>query len=348
MTSVERWASAPPELSDESYNRLYERSKQLAKAEFLPKTLKGKPDNIMAIALTAHDLGMPLTLTTLGKFHVIEGRVEPSAQLMLGVAASRGHDIWIDYADNDRALVKGRRAGNDRVDSFEFTMERARTAGLLDSWVEHWVEGSGRRKYVLGSTAEPPAWAKKLIDAGAVKRNQAWHTYPIEMLTNAAIRRACRAICPDVLLGLPATSYDFAGPTEPETSSGGVHGASESASQADRMPPAAPAGVTPDDEDIAEAELVDDDDLVDDAWRQSFAIACTGAGLGADERHAIIDAATSGRTRTSKGLRRSEVGEVRRWFRSVIEGDPPPYRFLELDGAIVIAPRNAETPGEAA
>lgn len=403
MTAIERWAAAPPELSEESMDRLYERCKRLAKADFLPKQLKGKPDNIMAIALTAADLGMPTTLTTIKKFHIIEGEVVESVQVLLGLAASRGHDIWVDYQDEDRAVVLGKRAGGQRVERFEFTRERARTAGLLDHWYEEWYDsGSGnrKRKWVIKEGETPPVWVTRDGSKAVKKRNEYWWSWPVEAVTNAAVRRAVRAICPDVLLGLPSTVNDFAGPAGSDETSGGGEAAGVP------QPPAAPPPVPhEDDDDIVDGELVDDEDatteggddgsdaaampedttvdsgevqdqttpagaepepaspvqgqgdegtaeaapdgpaptsIVGDEWRKTFAIVCNEAGLDADQRHAIISYATRGRTATSKELRTDEVADVRVWFRAVTEGDPPPYRFLELDGALVIAPRSPE------
>lgn len=399
MSAIERWAAAPPELSEESMDRLYERCKRLAKADFLPKQLKGKPDNIMAIAITAADLGMPTTLTTIKKFHIIDGEVVESVQVLLGLAASRGHDIWVDYQDEDRAVVLGKRAGSQRVERFEFARDRAATAGLLDHWFEEWYDsgnGQRKRKWVIKEGEAPPAWVTRDGSKAVKKRNEYWWSWPVEAVTNAAVRRAVRAICPDVLLGLPSTLQDFAGPaTADETSSDG--GVTHSA----------PVAGATDDDDIVDGELVDehenpaqaggDDDVavegdagghenpgeaqdqstpadaasepaadpagdrgpedaadvdappdpaptnvVGDEWRKTFAIVCNEAGLDADQRHAIISYATRGRTQTSKELRTDEVGDVRIWFRAVTEGDPPPYRFLELDGAVVIAPRSPE------
>jgi len=408
MSAIERWASAPPELSEESMDRLYERCKRLAKADFLPKQLRGKPDNVMAIALTAADLGMPTTLTTLKKFHIIDGEVVESVQVLLGLAASRGHDIWVDYQDEDRAVVLGKRAGNQRVERFEFTRERAGTAGLLDHWYEEWYDsgtGNRKRKWVIKEGETPPAWVTRDGSKAVKKRNEYWWGWPVEAVTNAAVRRAVRAICPDVLLGLPSAIHDFAGPAgADETSSGGAHGAPPDVADG-AHPSAAPAG-EPSDDDIVDGEIVEDENatseggddgaaaeampgdttadpgevqdqttpagtepeppstakeqgdegspavaapggpappsIVGDEWRKTFAIVCNEAGLDADQRHAIISYATRGRTQTSKELRTDEVGDVRIWFRAVTEGSPPPYRFLELDGAVVIAPRSPE------
>lgn len=370
MTSVERWAEAPPELTDHDWANLERKAKVLASSSLVPKSLQGKPSDIVAIGITAHDLGLPLTLTTLGKFFVANGKVEPTAQLMVGVALSRGHQLWwVTEADNeDRATIAGQRRGSDRVEEFTFTIKQAEDAGLLDTWVERKIQKEGDRyptteKITVDQpTTGPvpdkdlPEWARKKRAAGDVKRNAQWWNWRPDMLRAAATRRCCRSICPDVLLGLPNVDFDTGQPLvleRPETAGGG-----EPAPSAEDA--ATPVGDTPDDEDVVDAEVVEDgpssydgdtesddhqagDDpaeLVDDTWRQSFAIACNGAGLNADQRHAIIDAATAGRTRTSKEIYRGDVGAVRRWFRAVTEGEPPEYRFLELDGIVVIAPRD--------
>lgn len=369
MTSVERWVEPVQELTTEGIERLYELSKRYAKAEFLKKHYRGKPDNIMAVFLTAHDLRLPPTLTTLNKFHIIEGVPEPHVQVLLGLAATYGHEIWIDHQDMERAVVKGRRAGGDRIDTFEFTMERAVRAGLLDEWWEEWYDSGGgqrKRKWVIKEGETPPAWVTRQGSKAERKKNDYWHSWPEDALANAAARRACRSICPHVLLGLPSAMVDF----EPdhETSGGGAQDAAPRAGRGEDAAPTAPAGAPPDDEpededivdaDVVDADVVEDDDqgdpdpepeqdpptsrVVDDKWKQTFAMSCSGAGLTDDQRHAILHYATSGRTSTSKELLVSEVPAVREWFVKVTKGD---YRFLELDGSVVIAPRSPEAPAD--
>lgn len=362
MSAIERWSGAPPELTEEGMERLYERCKRLAKFEKLPKTLKGKPDNVMAVALTINDLGMPVTLTTLRKFHIINDEVVESAQVLLGLAAARGHDIWIEYQDAERAIVKGRRAGGQRVDTFTFTREQAGTAGLLDHWWEEWYgdqDNRRLRKWVIREGESPPIWVTKEGSKAVKKRNEYWHGWPVDAVTNAALRRAVRSICPDVLLGLPSSAHEFTGPAEPDDAAVGGDGQVNASEQAGAAGSAAgdvtPDGDPPDDEDVVDGEVVEDDDhdqgteppaepgaLVGDKWRQTFAMTCNDVGLTADQRHAILHYATSGRTSTSKEIQVRDVPAVREWFHRVTDGD---YRFLELDGAVVIAPRSPEGVG---
>lgn len=354
MSAIERWAEAPPALTDQKWGELERTAKLLAGSSLVPKALRGKPADVMAIGITAHDLGLPLTLTTLSKFFVADGKVEPSAQLMIGAALSRGHELWFttDSDDDERATVAAKRRGSDRVQEFTFTVEQAEKSGRLASWYEEWYQtenGKRSRKWTIVDGETPPAWVTTdKIASGKVekKRNEAWHTYRPDMLRAAAVRRACRVVCPDVLLGLPSMDFD-AGPTEHEV-------------VAD-VEPDAVAHAEPEDDDVVDGEIVEDDEpaeaevwpadfppegstsaVVDSGWRQTFAMACGDRGLTADERHAIIHMATSGRTATSKELRKDEVAEVRRWFRAVTEGDPPDYRFADIDGALVIVPRSAD------
>lgn len=261
MTAIERWATAPPELSEESMDRMYERCKRLAKADFLPKQLRGKPDNIMAIAITAADLGMPTTLTTIKKFHIINGDVVESAQVLLGLAANRGHDIWVEFADEERAVVKGRRKGSQRVDTFTFTREQARTAGLLDYWWEEWYGDDNNRrmrKWVIKEGETPPTWVTAEKSKAVKKRNEYWWSWPEDAVTNAACRRAVRKICPDVLLGLPTTiDRDFAGPAGSDETAGGGGGSGA----VDHGGPGATPASDPD-EDIVDGEIVEDENPI--------------------------------------------------------------------------------------
>ena len=135
MTAVEQYRAG--EITDRQWAQLERQAKVFSKSGLVPKALKGKPDDIMAIALTARSLGLELTLSTLGQFHVIEGKVEPSAQLYVNLAYRAGHEIW-PASDNDetQATFYGRRKGSEREITITFTLEDARPAGLLDQWVE--------------------------------------------------------------------------------------------------------------------------------------------------------------------------------------------------------------------
>jgi hypothetical protein len=98
---------------------------------------------------------------------VIHGRPSLYAETMVALVQAAGHDIWTVESTETRAVVCGRRAGSDKVETAEFTMERARKAGY-------------------------------------VARNKKYVEDPIAMLYARAASIACRRTAPEVLKGIPA------------------------------------------------------------------------------------------------------------------------------------------------
>lgn len=154
-----------PDISDQEWDRLYKRSEQFARSSLVPDAYRNKADDIMAVAITARDLGMNLTLATLPHFFVVKGRVMASTQLMIAMAAQNGHEVWVESSDSEQATVCIQRSGSDRVHRFSFTLEMARRAGLAGKDV--------------------------------------WKQYQEAMLIYRAASRGLRVVCPEVLMGLP-------------------------------------------------------------------------------------------------------------------------------------------------
>ncbi|MBA3655650.1 MAG: hypothetical protein H0W70_15820 [Actinobacteria bacterium] len=376
MSAIEQWQD-PSEISDQQLASIQKQAAIYANSKIVPKHLQGKPDDITAIALTARGLGMPLTISVLKKFFVVNGGAEPMAQVMVGLALSHGHDVWqiSPSGDEESATYAGRRRGATRVDHFTFTIEDARRAHLLDSWVEKWRKDGQNWKLedrcvvaVDGADIpedELPDWALRLIGEGKLKRNDAWFNWRPDMLSAAASRRAVRGTCPEVLLGMDAV-VSAAGPEDLDGSVG--------------VPPSSPAASAPvvqheasdDDDDIVDAEIVEDGegapdhepageadttvdqpvtvptdderDVVSSGWRQHFAIVAKDQGWTDDQRHEILSFATKGRVRSSKDLWRAETNAVVQTVNRLKDGE---LRFIELDGAWHIGPRSPEGGPEA-
>lgn len=348
--AVEPWQQAPAELTDAEWNAYERKAKVFATSALCPRQFRNKPNDAMAVALTARDLHLPFTLTTLGKFFVVEGKVEPAAQLMVGLMVSRGHEIWDVRLDEEISVVAARRAGSPRAQEFSYSIEQAERAGRLDVWVERKVRREGEsydrtEKVVVESPAghpvpdaELPDWARKKRDAGHTMRNDAWFRYREDMLKASAVRRACRTVCPDVLLGLASVDLRTDSYAEAEI-------------ERDRQVAEEVGVPLADDDDIADAELVDDepaepeeapeppepvDDVVDEAWVQRFAIGCREQGWNDDQRHALIQFATRGRVSSTKQVRQSETSAVAAWFAGIVKGD---YRWIDTPEGWQIGPR---------
>jgi hypothetical protein len=187
------------------WKHLWARANVMCRSGLVPKALQGKPADTMAVLLACQDMGLPVSVTNLNQFHVIEGSPEPSAQLTLGLAHAAGYETRWGRNDNESAEIHIRRPGAAEVETFSFTIEDARTAHLLDEWVERWTSSGDRNrleKYVIGCGKPVPEWAQKLIDAGEIKHKDNWYNYPADMLRARAAKRAVKAVAPEVRLGI--------------------------------------------------------------------------------------------------------------------------------------------------
>lgn len=140
----------------------------VARTEFVPSGLRGKPDAITACVLFGHEVGIP-PMQALAKIHVIDGRPSMSAELMRAMVQRAGHDVWFEDTTTTRATLCGRRANwpDDRVSKVTWTMDDAKKAGL-----------DGR---------------------------QNWRKYPRAMLKARATGELCRDLFADVLGGISYT-----------------------------------------------------------------------------------------------------------------------------------------------
>ena len=188
------------------WKRLWARANLMCRTTLVPKALQGKPADTMAVLLACQDMGLPVSVTNLNQFHVIEGSPEPSAQLTLGLAHAAGYETRWGRNDDEVAELDIRRPGSDAWERFSFTADNARTAHLLDEWVEDWRSTQdGKRyavKYVLGSSPEVPEWAQKLINRGEIKHKDNWFNWRADMLRARVSKRAVKAVAPEVRLGI--------------------------------------------------------------------------------------------------------------------------------------------------
>ena len=137
-------------------------SSALSKARgFVPDSFIGQPHAILAVVMTASELGIG-PMRALRSIHVVKGRPVLSSELMLSLAIERGvRPQWLEQSDTQAQLKLTRAGFADHVHTF--TSEDAKRAGL-------WGKGN-------------------------------WATYPAAMLRARCLSAAMRAYCPDVLGG---------------------------------------------------------------------------------------------------------------------------------------------------
>ena len=140
----------------------------LVASRMLPESVK-TPEAAAAIILKGWELGIP-SMQSFSHIHVIKGKPTCSSELQLALLA-RGGVTW-DWkqSTNEVAIVEFRREGFAPCLG-EFTMDQAKTAGLLN--------------------------------------NPTWKAYPGNMLRARAISNGARMIGPDLLAGMSYTPEEL-------------------------------------------------------------------------------------------------------------------------------------------
>lgn len=297
MTGSELARFEQPVSAFELLPQAHELAVAIAKTEFVPTSLRGRPEAVMAAVLAGNELGLP-PMTSLSKVHVIEGRPSLSADVMRALVLNRGHEVWCEDASSTSVTMAGRRAGSDQITRIAWTMDDARRAQL--------------------------------------ERKQNWQRYPRAMLTARATGELCRLLFADVLAGISYTSEevrdgftledddagDLAGapdgvePPAPKSRTRKA-GSSSGAGKAAAAPPAPPAPPLPGEVAAGEAvEVVDhaagDTNAPDTSGRsytppQALAIRANEVGLSDEQRHGLYLAITAGRASSGNDLERDEI-----------------------------------------
>lgn len=136
----------------------------LCTTAFVPRHFAGKPEEAAAALMLGDELGLA-PVSALRSIFVIGGTPGMYARTMVALVQSRGHDVWTETETATKVVVCGRRAGSDKVERSEWTIDRARRAGYTN--------------------------------------NKKYETSPEDMLYARAASTVCRRIAADVLSGIP-------------------------------------------------------------------------------------------------------------------------------------------------
>jgi hypothetical protein len=192
----------------------------LARSGLVPYALKGNTEGVMLVGMRGAELGWSFT-TALDFIDVFEGRAVINAQGGLAVIRKAGHRARFVHEEcNDtQAVIIGQRREADGSwgpeERITWTIEEARTAGLLDEWAERKVKRPGdqydtKEKFVLrregngyvpgkfGATTMPD-WVTKKIADGEVKHKDNWWNYPADQLKARVAARLRRNVFSDVM-----------------------------------------------------------------------------------------------------------------------------------------------------
>lgn len=145
-------------------------AQSLVQTSFVPEAFRNKPHEATAAILSGAEVGLS-PMAALRSYDVIQGTAAPRAITLRAIVQSRGHDIWIVESTEARAIVRGQRAGSDKVQESVWDMSRARGLGLT------------------------------------TKHN--WKAQAKAMLIARATAECCRLVAADAILGIPYASEEL-------------------------------------------------------------------------------------------------------------------------------------------
>lgn len=110
-------------------------SKVLADASLLPKAYRENPANILLAIQTGAPLGFG-ALESINGIHIIEGKPSMSADLIQAAVRKAGHRLRVEATDTSAKATIYRADDPDYAFVAEWTIERAKSAGLAgkDVW----------------------------------------------------------------------------------------------------------------------------------------------------------------------------------------------------------------------
>ena len=142
--------------------------------EIVPAAMRGKPATILAAMLQGRDRGLG-PFESLRMVNVIEGRVAPSAEMLLRMYHRAGHRLTVRQADDRAVELAGTRGDTGDELVVRFTVADAERAGLLT---------------VDATTGE--------IKARSARGNKMpWETYTPDLLWARAVSRLVSRLAPD-------------------------------------------------------------------------------------------------------------------------------------------------------
>lgn len=154
----------------ESARAAYSVAESLVKTSFVPEAFRGKAHEATAAILAGSEVGLS-PMAALRSFDVIQGTAAPRALTLRAIVQSQGHLIWSEESTPGKAVVCGRRRGEDMVHRSVWTIERARQLKL---------------------TGKPN-----------------WQNQPQAMLLARATSECARLVAADAILGLPYSAEEL-------------------------------------------------------------------------------------------------------------------------------------------
>lgn len=150
----------------QSLGELKELASHLAQARTLPEALQKSPSDIMALVMAGSELGLA-PMQSLRALVLIKGKPTLSADAMGALVKSRRdvcQFLMLRHSDSTKATYEAKRVSDPAPTTLTFSIEDAKQAGLVG--------------------------------------NDNWRKFPAAMLRARALSAICRAVFPDLLLGV--------------------------------------------------------------------------------------------------------------------------------------------------
>lgn len=154
----------------ESAQAAHEVATKLVQTSFVPEAFRGKAMEATGAILAGAEVGLS-PMAALRAFDIINGTAAPRAVTLRAVVQSRGHEIRLVESTATRAIVEGRRRGEDAWQRSVWNIERAKGLGLVN------------------------------------KHN--WKAQPGAMLVARATAECARLVASDAILGIPYASEEL-------------------------------------------------------------------------------------------------------------------------------------------
>lgn len=303
----------------------FELAGRLAKTEFVPAALRGRPEAIMATILAGVELGID-PMVSLRTIHIIEGRPTLAAEIQRALIRRDGHRLWTSEYTSRKVTLHGVRIGQDDEHVVTWEIADAERAGIASK--QNWRRYP-RQMLFARATSEIARLAFSDVTAGMYAPEDfdvlegIDETAPAPGTTKR--RRPARVSKRREIVDVAAPVLNAAA-TLPVSGAAARAPEPEPAQQAPGPPLPGEPGY--DDDEPEEAELVDDtpphradvEPPRDTTAAQRLAIHAAKTGLDDELRHDLIELVTEGRTSSANDLGADELAVVRSIIDDLADG----------------------------
>lgn len=122
LSAMEKWAREARAISQIA---------QSLSATSFAGQLRGKPEEVTAVILAGHELGLQ-PMASLKSIDIIQGTPALRAHAMRALVLSHGHEMELVESTPAKCVMRGRRKGSESWQQVEWTLERAAQMKLTE------------------------------------------------------------------------------------------------------------------------------------------------------------------------------------------------------------------------